>query len=146
MTARLSAFRPSIVGALAVATLLAAPSLAPAQPTDLGGSYDNKTGLITPVPDEEGKDVRVVTTETVPGMNCEPIDAPVAQFPIMVLPTSGMIGGRTVADGAIRGMKTLRRAAAEAGANAVLGFRSEAYQTRNSNPRVFLYGTLAICR
>ena len=146
MTARFFAFRPLIVRALAVATLLAAPSLASAQGTDLGGSYDNKTGLITPVADEEGKDVTVVTTDTVPGMKCEPADAPVAQFPIMVLPTSGMIGGRTLADGAIRGMKTLRRAAAEAGANAVLGFRTEAYQTRNSNPRVFLYGTLATCR
>ena len=146
MLSRLSGFRPSIAGALAAAALLAAPSLAVAQATDLGGSYDNKTGLITPVPAEEGGDVRVVTTDTVPGMECAAVDAPVAQFPIMVLPTSGMIGGRTLADGAIRGMKTLRQAASEVGANAVLGFRSEAYQTRNSNPRVFLYGTLAVCR
>ncbi len=43
-------------------------------------------------------------------------------------------------------MKTLRRVGAEAGANAVLGFRSEAYQTRYGNPLVFLYGTLATCR
>lgn len=146
MTARLFAFRPLIVRALAAANLLAAPSLALAQASDLGGSYDNKTGLITPAPDEEGEDVRVVTTETVPGMKCEPAGAPVAQFPVMVLPTSGMLGTRTLADGVIRGMRTLRRAAAEAGANAVLGFRTEAYQTRNDNPRVFLYGTLAICR
>ena len=79
-------------------------------------------------------------------MKCEPAGTPVAQFPVMVLPTSGMICGRTLADGAIRGMKNLRQAAAEAGANAVVGFRTEAFQTRNSNPRVFLYGTLAICR
>ena len=146
MTARLSAYRLPIAPALAAAALLAAPSLAVAQASDRGGSYDNKTGLITPVPADEGGDVRVATTDTVPGMECEAVDAAVGQFPIMVLSTSGMIGGRTLADGAIRGMRTLRRAAAEAGANAVLGFRSEAYQTRNGNPRVFLYGTLVTSR
>ena len=63
----------------------------------------------------------------------------------MVLPTSGTLGSRTLADGAIRGMKTLREAAVEAGANAVLGLRSAPYITRNGNPRMFLYGTLSRC-
>ena len=63
----------------------------------------------------------------------------------MVLPTSGTLGGRTLADGAIRGMKTLREAAVEAGANAILGLRSGPFLTRSGNPRILLYGTLANC-
>ena len=112
----------------------------------LGRQLRQQDGPDHPVPADEGGDVRVVTTETVPGMECGTVDAPVAQFPIMMLPTSGIIGGRTLADGAIRGMKTLRAAAAAAGANEVLGLRTEAYQTMNGNPRAFLYGTLATCR
>ena len=63
----------------------------------------------------------------------------------MVLPTSGTLRGRTLADGAIRGMKTLPETAVEAAANAVLGLRSSPYITRNDNPRMFPYGTLAVC-
>ena len=42
-------------------------------------------------------------------------------------------------------MKTLREAAIEAGANAVLGPRSSPHITRNGNPRMFLYGTMTVC-
>ena len=115
-----------------------------AQPNDLKGDYDTKTGLITPAL-ESGIDVHVVTTETVPGKKCTALTGPKAQFPVMVLPTSGTLGGRTLADGAIRGMKTLREVAVEAGANAILGLRSGPFLTRNGNPRIFLYGTLANC-
>ena len=115
-----------------------------AQPNDLKEDYDTKTGLITPAL-ESGIDVHVVTTETVPGKKCTALTGPKAQFPVMVLPTSGTLGGRTLADGAIRGMKTLREVAVEAGANAILGLRSGPFLTRNGNPRIFLYGTLANC-
>lgn len=53
------------------------------------------------------------------------------------------VGGCTLAEGPIRGMGTLRRAAAEARANSVLGLRNGARQSKNGNPCVFLYGTLA---
>ena len=115
-----------------------------AQQNDLRGNYDTKSGLITPAI-ESGIDVHIVTTDTVPGKKCTALDGPAAQFPVMVLPTSGTLGGRTLADGAIRGMKTLREAAVEAGANAILGLRSGPFITRNGNPRIFLYGTLANC-
>ena len=124
--------------ALAVALPLAA------QQSDLKGNYDTKSGLITPAL-ESGIDVQVVTTDSVPGKKCEALAGSEGYFPVMVLPTSGSLGGRTLADGAIRGMKTLREAAIEAGANAVLGLRSSPYVTRNGNPRMFLYGTLAVC-
>ena len=138
-------FITSIHLAGAIALLLSVPQPAPAQGTNLKGSYDTKSGLISPIPPDEGTDVRIVTTDTVPGMECEVLESPHNQFPAMVLPTSGLMGGRTLADGAIRGMSTLREAAIEAGANAVLGLRTEAYLTRNENPRLFLYGTLARC-
>ena len=65
----------------------------------------------------------------------------------MVLPTPGMMGGRTLADDeAIREIRTLWTAAAEAGANAALGLRTEAYQTGYGNPRLCLHGTVATCR
>ena len=72
-------------------------------------------------------------------------DLEAGQVPVMVLPTSGALGGRTLADGAIRGMKSLRQAAVEAGANSVVGLRTAPYITRNGNPRIFVYGTLANC-
>ena len=128
---------------LAVAVLAAVLPL-PAQQSNLKGNYDTKSGLITPAL-ESGIDVQVVTTDSVPGKQCEALAGSEGYFPVMVLPTSGSLGGRTLADGAIRGMKTLREAAIEAGANAVLGLRSSPYVTRNGNPRMFLYGTLAVC-
>ncbi len=42
-------------------------------------------------------------------------------------------------------MKTMREAAAAKGANAILGFRTDVFMTREDNPRVLLYGTLAHC-
>ena len=63
----------------------------------------------------------------------------------MVLPTLGALVGRTLADGAIPWMKTLREAALEAGANVVLGLRGSPYITRNGNPRMFPGGMLALC-
>ena len=119
-------------------------SRAQAQQSDLKGNYDQKSGLITPAV-ESGIEVQVVTTDTVPGKQCTAVSGSEGHFPVMVLPTSGTLGGRTLADGAIRGMKTFREAAVEAGANAVLGLRSSPYITRNGNPRMFLYGTLALC-
>ena len=124
-------------------TALAAAS-ATAQETNLKGNYDTKSGLITPAL-ESGIDVQIATTDTIPGKTCTALEGSEAQFPVMVLPTSGTLGSRTLADGAIRGMKTLREAAVEAGANAVLGLRSAPYITRNGNPRIFLYGTVAHC-
>ncbi len=109
---------------------------------DLKGNYNTKSGLITPALESES-DVQVVTTETVPGRKCTALSGPETQFPAIVLPTSGALAGRTLADGLIREMKTLRGAAVEAGANAVVGLRSSPYITRNGNPRMILYGTLA---
>ena len=63
----------------------------------------------------------------------------------MVLTTSGSLGSRTLADGATHGMPTHREAAEKAGVNAILGLRIGPYITRNGNPRLFVYGTLAHC-
>ena len=125
----------------AVALLMAAAAPATPQAGDLRGNYNPKSGLIT-VSIESGIDIKVVTTDAVPGKKCETLET---QFPVMVLPTSGALGGRTLADGAIRGMKSLRQAAVEAGANSVVGLRTAPYITRNGNPRIFVYGTLANC-
>ena len=125
----------------AVALLMAAAAPATPQADDLRGNYNPKSGLIT-VSIESGIDIKVVTTDAVPGKKCEAL---ATQFPVMVLPTSGSLGGRTLADGAIRGMKSLRQAAVEAGANSVVGLRTAPYITRNGNPRIFVYGTLANC-
>ena len=137
----------------AVALLMAAAAPATPQAGDLRGNYNPKSGLITvsnynpksgliTVSIESGIDIKVVTTDAVPGKKCEALET---QFPVMVLPTSGALGGRTLADGAIRGMKSLRQAAVEAGANSVVGLRTAPYSTRNGNPRMFVYGTLANC-
>lgn len=131
------------VGVLMVVDRIVSVPVA-AQQSDLKGNYNQRSGLITPAL-ESGIDVQVVTTDTVPGKQCTALAGSEGYFPLMVLPTSGALGGRTLADGAIRGMKTLREAAIEAGANAVLGLRSSPYITRNGNPRMFLYGTLAVC-
>ena len=125
----------------AVALLMAVAAPATPQAGDLRGNYNPKSGLIT-VSIESGIDIKVVTTDAVPGKKCEALET---QFPVMVLPTSGALGGRTLADGAIRGMKSLRQAAVEAGANSVVGLRTAPYSTRNGNPRMFVYGTLANC-
>ena len=60
---------------------------------------------------ESGIDMQIVTTETEPGRKCAALSGPEVQFPEMVLPTSGIFGVTTIANGAIRGMKTLRDAA-----------------------------------
>ena len=125
----------------AVALLMAAAAPATPQAGDLRGNYNSKSGLIT-ISIDSGIDIKVVTTDAVPGKKCEALET---QFPVMVLPTSGALGGRTLADGAIRGMKSLRQAAVEAGANSVVGLRTAPYITRTGNPRIFVYGTLANC-
>ena len=79
-------------------------------------------------------------------MTCKAVSAEDSQFPVMVLPSSGLMGERLLSDGTIRGMKTMRRAAVAAGANAIVGFRTDVYMTREENPRVLLYGTLAHCQ
>ena len=113
-----------------------------AQESTPDGAYDEKSGLITP--GTPGGDVRIVTTDTVPGQSCVALDSDGAQLPVMVLPGFGKPGIRAQL-AAIRGMQTLREAAAEAGANAVLGLRTAAFVNRQGNPRLFLYGTLARC-
>ena len=123
---------------------LAAVLLLPAQESNLKGNHNTKSGLITPAL-QSGIDVQVVTTDSVPGKKCEALAGSEGYIPVMVLPISGSLGGRTLAASAVRGMKTLREAAIEAGANAVLGLRTSPYVTRNGNPRMFLYGTLAVC-
>ena len=50
--------------------------------------------------------MQIVTTETEPGRKCAALSGPEVQFPVMVLPTSGIFGVTTIANGAIRGMKT----------------------------------------
>ena len=115
-----------------------------AQSNRLGDNFDVVTGLFRPVPESEN-DVRIVTTDTVPGMACRAVSAGNSQFPVMVLPSSGLMGERLLSDGTIRGMKTMRKAAASSGANAIIGFRTDVYMTREENPRVLLYGTLAHC-
>ena len=85
-----------------------------AQESDLKGNYNQKSGLITPAV-ESGIEVQVVTTDSVPGKQCRALADSEGRFPVMVLPTSGSLGGRTLADGAIRGMKTLREAARAGG-------------------------------
>ena len=120
---------------LLAACLTASLPLA-AQPNDLKGDYDTKTGLITPRLSPESMSMSSRRKRS-RAKKCTALTGPKAQFPVMVLPTSGTLGGRTLADGAIRGMKTLREAAVEAGANAILGLRSGPFLTRNGNPRIF---------
>lgn len=105
-----------------MALLLRMAASVPAQGTDLKGNDATKTGLITPAL-ESGIELQIVTTDTVLSRTCAALSGTEAQFPIMVLPTSGTLGGRILADGAIRGMKPLRHAVIEAGANAVAGPR-----------------------
>lgn len=84
------------------------------QQNDLKSKCDTKSGLLTPTLGSR-IDVQVVTTETVPGREGTALSGPEAQFPVMVVPTSGTIGGGTLADGATRGMNTQRQRAEEAG-------------------------------
>ena len=137
----MNTMRPTLP--LAAACLAAALPVA-AQQSDPKGNYDTKSGLIRPAV-ESGIEVQVVTTDSIPGKRCEALAGSEGYFPVMVLPISFTHESRALADGAIRGMKTLREAAVEAGANAVLGLRSSPYAARNGNPRMFLYGTLAVC-
>ena len=132
------------VGALLVlvGTFGPAPETAEAQESSPDGAYDEKSGLITP--STSGRGVRIVTTDTVPGQSCVALDRDGGQLPVMVLPGFGKPGIRAQL-AAIRGMQTLREAAAEAAANAVLGLRTAAFVNRQGNPRMFLYGTLARC-
>ena len=76
-------------------------------------NYETKSGLITPAL-ESWIEVQVVTTDGLPGKKCTALAGSEGYFPVMVLPTSGTCGGRTFAEGAIRGVKTLREAAVEA--------------------------------
>ena len=101
--------------------------------------YESKDGLIT-LQAEPGQEVEVVTTETVPGKACKSVGAP---FPVIALPAAATI--RNGAEAAARGARAMRRAAAEAGANAIVGFRTSTFGTRNGNPRLLMYGTLARC-
>ena len=48
--------------------------------------------------------VQIVTTQTVPSKQRTAIESPDRGIPVMVLPTSEDLGGRTLADGATRGM------------------------------------------
>ena len=98
--------------------------------------------------------LHVVTTETVPGKTCRVPEGEGAKFPAMVLLPSGggakgvlkaAVGGTTLSGGALGGLRALREAAQEAGANAVLGVRAATSVTRSGNARVLFYGTLAIC-
>ena len=87
-----------------------AAETAEAQESSPDGAYDEQSGLITP--STSGSDVRIVTTDMVPGQSCVALDSD---------------------------------AAAGAGANAVLGLRTATFVNRQGNPRLFLYGTLALC-
>ena len=129
---------------LIVAALLATAMAVTAQNNRLRDNVDEDTGLFRPIPRAEA-DIRIVTTDSVPGMTCRTVAAEDSQFPLMVLPTSGLLGERLLADGTIRGMNTMREAAAKKGANAIVGFRTDVYMTREENPLVLLYGTLALC-
>lgn len=117
-----------------------------AQQSTVRGAYNGRSGLIS-VTVESDDEIMVVTTDTVPGKQCQALGGPQAQFPVMVLPTAGTIGRRELWDGTIRGLRTLRETAARAGANAVLGLRTSPFSTRDpeENPRLLIYGTLAKC-
>lgn len=121
---------------LAAATVAAATPAA-AQTVPLKEIY--KDGLID-LQADPGPPIEVVTTETVPGKRCKSVGA---QFPVIALPASASL--RNGADAAVRGARVMREAAADAGANAILGFRTSTFVTRNGNPRLFMYGTLALC-
>ncbi len=129
---------------LIVAALLATAMAVTAQNNRLRDNFDEDTGLFRPIP-RAGAGIRIVTTDSVPGMTCSAVAADDSQFPVMVVPTSGLRGERLLADRTIRGMKTMREAAAKKGANAIVGLRTDVYMTREENPLVLLYGTLARC-
>lgn len=143
--ARLGGMALTILGfALLAALGLAASILVAARATDVRGYHDAKSGPIAPAR-ESGTDVQIVTIETVPGRKCAALARSGGYFPVMVLPTLGALVGRTLADGAIPWMKSLREAALEEGVSVVLGLRGSPYITRNGNPRMFLCGTPALC-
>lgn len=128
----------------AIPPLLAAAALAAGMPTEaqtiaLNEIYDPKDGLIT-LQAEPGQDLEIVTTETVPGKACKSVGA---AFPVIALPAAATI--RNGAEGAARGARAMSKAAAAAGANAIIGFRTSTFITRNGNPRLLMYGTLASC-
>ena len=127
---------------LAAAALLAA-SVVSAHAADLKGSYESKSGKIVPPPDEAAN-VEIVTTDTVPGKNCESVGA---QFPAMALPKAlaNIQAMKNIADAAVRATLTIREAAVAAGANAVVGFRTSTFVGGNGGPRLLAYGTLAHC-
>ena len=114
--AGMNPIRPTLT--MVAAAYLVVALLLAAQQSNLKSNYDTKSGLITPALESE-IDVQVVTTDSVPGKQCRAIPGLDGYFPLMVLPTSGALGNRPLADGAIRGMETLREAAVKAGANAV---------------------------
>ena len=127
-----------------LAVLLAPPFSALSQSREVRAQYDDESGLISATVQSE-TDVKIVTTDGIAGRTCEVLSGPNAQFPAMVLPTTGALGLRELHDGVIRGMIALREAAQAAGANAVLGLRMSPFMTREENPRMFVYGTLAKC-
>ena len=52
---------------------------------------------------------------------------------------------KNIADAAVRATRTIRAAAAEAGANTVIEVRMNTLITRNCNPRLLMVRTLARC-
>ncbi len=113
-----------------------------AQQSSVRGDYTARSRLIS-VTVESADEIIVVTTDTVPGKQCKALDGPQAQFPVMVLPTTGAIGKRELWDGTIRGLKTLREAVARAGADAVLGLRTNTFSTCKEEPQMLTYSALA---
>ncbi len=83
--------------ATVVAILLGTAIVVTAQNNRLSDNFDMDTGLLRPIPESED-DVRIVTTDTVPGMTCRAVSAENSQFPVMVLPTSGLFGERLLSD------------------------------------------------
>ena len=82
----------------------------------------------------------MVTTESVPGKICKSVGA---QFPAMALPAAQVM--KIIADAAARATRTIRAAAAQAGANAVVGLRTSTFVSPSGAARLFMYRTLARC-
>lgn len=86
------------------------------------GNYDTKSEILTLTLESES-DVRIFSTVNVPAKNHTTLTGSQGHFKVKVLPTSGSLGGRILADGAIRRVGDLPRATVEEGTNAMLGFR-----------------------
>ncbi len=112
--------------------------------TNLQGNYYTKTGLITPAL-ESGIDIRNVATETAPGKECAALEGLESQFPSWCRRGRARRAAGPSPTGPSRQEDPSRGRSRGGCQRGVLGLRSNPSATRNGNPRMFLYGTLARC-